>query len=272
LPGTADLQQRRPYGSRFPQLGAINEFQTVGNSNYNSLQAMWNVSGWRGLAGRIAYTWSKSIDLGSDARFILPANSYNLRGERGRSDFDATHVFVAGLTYRLPEFAAIGKRLAGGWELASFATAHTGLPIDLRAGTNVSNSFDGMDRVDVIGDPFAGIPPPPNPTSVRFFNAAFARPAAGSFGNLGRNTLSGPGFGAIDFSVIKTTAVTERVGLQFRVEVFNLTNRANYANPGNSLAAATAFGVITNTRNGGSAPGIGPGEPRSVQLALKMQF
>jgi hypothetical protein len=173
----------------------------------------------------------------------------------------------------VPTLAPLGKGLGGGWELAGFATAHTGLPIDLRAGTNVSNSFDGMDRVDVIGDPFSNIPPAPNSTSVRFFNpAAFSRPVAGTFGNLGRNVLSGPNFAALDFSVIKTTAITERVGLQFRVEMFNLTNRANYANPGNSLAATTSFGVITNTRNGGSAPGIGPGEPRSVQLAMKLQF
>jgi hypothetical protein len=89
---------------------------------------------------------------------------------------------------------------------------------------------------------------------------------------VGRNALSGPGFGAIDASVIKTTAITETIGLQFRVEIFNLTDRANYANPGTSLVAATSFGVITNTRNGGSAPGIGPGEPRSVQVAIKVLF
>ena len=267
------MQQRRPFGGRFPQLGAINELQTVGNSGYNSLQAMLNANGWRGLVARFAYTWSKSIDLGSDARFILPANSYDLRRERGRSDFDATHVFVAGFTYALPALKGTPKRIGTGWEVAGFATAHTGLPIDLRAGSNISNSFDGMDRVDIVGDPFANIPAAPNVTSARFFNpAAFIRPATGTFGNIGRNAISGPSFGALDFSVIKRTRISERADLQFRVEMFNITNRANYANPGASFAATTNFGVITNTRNGGSAPGIGPGEPRSAQLALKLLF
>jgi hypothetical protein len=164
-------------------------------------------------------------------------------------------------------------RWGSGWSVAGFGTAHTGLPFDLRAGTNVSNSGDGMDRVDIVGDPFAGVPAAPNATSRRFFNpAAFAMPAPGTFGNAGRNVFSGPAFASLDFSVIKVTPVTERVSFQFRLEFFNLTNRANYANPGNSLAAATSFGVITNTRNGGGAPGIGPGEPRSIQLATKLQF
>jgi hypothetical protein len=274
LPGTSGTtQQRRPFSGRFPELAAINELQTIGNSSYNSLQAMLNVNGGKGLVGRLAYTWSKSMDVGSDARFILPANSYNLRGERGRSDFDATHVFVAGFTYQLPRVKALPARLANGWQLAGFATAHTGLPIDLRAGTNVSNSFDGMDRVDVVGDPFTGVPPVQSATSVAYFNpAAFARPAVGTFGNFGRNAISGPGFGALDVSAIKNTQLTERLSLQFRVETFNVTNRANFANPGNSLAAATTFGIMTNTRNGGSAPGIGSGEPRSLQLALKLLF
>jgi hypothetical protein len=274
IPGaTGTLQQRRPFGGRFPQLGAINELQTVGNSGYNSLQTMLNANGWRGLVARFAYTWSKSIDLGSDARFILPANSYDLRRERGRSDFDATHVFVAGFTYALPALKATPKRIGTGWEVAGFATAHTGLPIDLRAGSNISNSFDGMDRVDIVGDPFANIPAAPNAASARFFNpAAFTRPATGTFGNIGRNAISGPSFGALDFSVIKRTRISERTDLQFRVEMFNITNRANYANPGTSFAATTNFGIITNTRNGGSAPGIGPGEPRSVQLSLKLLF
>jgi hypothetical protein len=59
---------------------------------------------------------------------------------------------------------------------------------------------------------------------------------------------------------------------EFRAEAFNLFNRTNWANPGTSFAATTSFGLMTNTRNGGSAPGIGPGEPRSIQLALKLRF
>jgi hypothetical protein len=234
---------------------------------------MLNVNEWKGLVARVAYTWSKAIDNGSDARFIIPANSYDLRRERGRSDFDARHVFVAGLSYEIPAWRALPSRLAEGWSLNSFITAHTGLPMDIRAGSNVSNSFDSADRVDLVGDPFAGVTQPANATTRAFFNpAAFARPATGAFGNLGRNVFSGPDFSTVDFSVFKTTKLREHTAVQFRVEIFNLFNRANFANPGTSLAAATSFGIITNTRNGGGAPGIGPGEPRSAQLALKLLF
>jgi hypothetical protein len=274
LPGVPGaLQSRRPFGARFPEFGAINELQTIGNSSYNSLQTMLNVNEWKGLSVRVAHTYSKAIDNGSDARFIIPANSYDLRRERGRSDFDARHVFVAGMTYELPAWRRLPERLAKNWQFNSFITAHTGLPLDIRAGSNVSDSFDGADRVDLVGDPFAGVTQPANTTVRAFFNpAAFALPARGTFGNLGRNAISGPGFSAVDFSVFKTTAVRERASIQFRFEVFNLFNRSNWANPGVSRASATSFGLITNTRNGGSAPGVGPGEPRSVQLALKVLF
>jgi hypothetical protein len=274
LPGTTGtVQSRRPFGAQFPDLGTINELQTIGNSQYNALQLMFNVNEWKGLVARVAYTWSKAIDNGSDARFIVPANSYDMRRERGRADFDARHVFVTGLSYEIPAWRALPSRLAEGWSLNSFITAHTGLPIDIRAGSNVSNSFDGADRVDLVGNPFAGVLQPANTTTRAFFNpAAFARPATGTFGNLGRNVFSGPDFGTVDFSVFKTTKLREHTALQFRVEIFNLFNRANFANPGTSLAAATSFGIITNTRNGGGAPGIGPGEPRSAQLALKLLF
>ena len=128
------------------------------------------------------------------------------------------------------------------------------------------------DRVDVVGDFSTGIAARANPfAAVPWFNPkAFAAAAAGTFGNIGRDIIRGPGFGAVDFSIFKETAITERIKTQFRVEIFNLFNRANYANPGSNLNSASTFGLITNTRNGASAPGIGFGEPRNAQLALKL--
>ena len=97
-------------------------------------------------------------------------------------------------------------------------------------------------------------------------------PAAGTFGNLARNALYGPGFKAVDVSVFKTTKLTDGASLQLRCEIFNLFNRVNWGNPGSSLSNSTKFGVLTNTRNGNNAPGIGPGEPRNIQLAMKFLF
>ena len=101
--------------------------------------------------------------------------------------------------------------------------------------------------------------------------AAFAQPTAGAFGNLARNKYYGPRYGSVDFSVYKDTKITERISTQFRVEIFNLFNRVNLAPPSNYTGGG--FGQVTDTigdYNG--APGIGPGEPFNLQLALKIIF
>ena len=115
--------------------------------------------------------------------------------------------------------------------------------------------------------------PTTTPLSLQYFNpAAFAAPAAGTFGNLERNALYGPGFDSVDLSVFKTTKLSGGASVQLRCEIFNVFNTINWANPGASLSSSTSFGVITNTRNANNAPGIGAGEPRNVQLAAKIIF
>ena len=155
----------------------------------------------------------------------------------------------------------------------SLITLHGGTPLNILAGTNRSGTGENRDRVDVVGDPFAGFSPAiPNSLAIQYITkAAFANPATGTFGNIGRNALYGPGFGAVDFSVFKTTPITEKLRAEFRVEIFNLTNRTNYANPDTTFSSGS-FGQITSTRNGGSAPGLGFGEPRNTQLGLRLIF
>jgi len=149
-------------------------------------------------------------------------------------------------------------------------TAHTGLPILFRAGTDVNQDGDVYDRINLVGDPFANLPAAPNATSRVWVNrAAFANPASGTTtGNLGRNTVYGPGFFSIDPSMFKEIPIKERLRAQFRIEVFNVLNWTNYANPTTTFNSGS-FGLISNTRNGSGAPGLGFGEPRNVQLALK---
>jgi hypothetical protein len=114
---------------------------------------------------------------------------------------------------------------------------------------------------------------------VQWFNpASFVDPPAGTYGNYRRNSFFGPGFGDVDLSVFKNTPITERVNTQFRVEMFNLTNRLNLASPGptqlgNNATDSSSFGQTGSTIGSGNfAPGIGPGEPFNVQLALKVLF
>ena len=151
-------------------------------------------------------------------------------------------------------------------------TFTTGNPINPLAGSNVSGSGENKDRVNLVGDPYANIPVLTNTLAKQYFNpAAFAKPAAGSFGNLGRNTLYGRGFGSVDFSMFKNVPITEKIRGQLRCEIFNLMNRTNWANPTVTLTSSS-FGQLTSTKNAASVPGLGFGEPRNVQLAFKIML
>ena len=136
----------------------------------------------------------------------------------------------------------------------------------------MSGTSENKDRANVIGNPYLNVPTLTGTLAVQYFNpAAFGKPAAGTYGNLGRDVLYGPGFGAVDFSLFKNIPIAERVHGQFRVEIFNLFNRTNWANPTTTFTSSS-FGELTQTKNASSAPGLGFGEPRNIQLALKIIF
>ncbi len=263
---------RRLLADQYPTLGAINILETIANSNYNSLQTQLRMTRWKGFNATMNYTWQKALDNGSNVRNAIPANSFNLRREYGPSNFDIRQIFTGFVSYDVPSFGSKLPRLTKGWQLHSLFTAHTGEPLDLLSGTNRSGTNDGRDRVDVVGNPFSGVASRATPFgAIPYFNpASFTAAATGTWGNIGRDAFYGPGFGSVDFSIFKETPITERIKTQFRVEIFNIFDRANLANPGTNFNSASTFGLITNTRNGGSAPGIGFGEPRNVQLALKI--
>jgi hypothetical protein len=260
----------RPLAQLYPTLGAINQLGGIADSSYNSLQLAMRQRLWKGLTANVNYTYSHALD---DASSVgTPANSYNLKNDWGSSTFDTRHIMTSFLSYDLPKWTRFASGLTNGWQFNSLLTFTTGAPINITAGTNVSGTSEGKDRADLVGNPFANVPVLTNTRAVQYFNpAAFAKPAAGTFGNLGRDTLYGPGFGAVDFSIFKKIPVTERIAGQFRVETFNMLNRTNWANPNTTLTSAT-FGQLTQTKNGSSAPGLGFGEPRNIQLALKLTF
>jgi hypothetical protein len=165
------------------------------------------------------------------------------------------------------------KLLRNGWSLNSLMTFGTGQPFNVTTSTDNTGTDEGVQRPDLIGNPYAGVSHAFSKSGVQWINrAAFAQPADGTFGNLPRNFLYGPGFSSVDFSVIKNTKVTERVNVQFRVELYNLFNRINLAPPSGGFGSG-GFGVTADTigdYNG--APGIGPGEAFNMQLGLKITF
>jgi hypothetical protein len=269
-------------------LGNITQIESTGNSSYNALWATANKRLSRGLQFNASYTWSKSIDYNSlNSQGIVVQDSYNLRDSRGLSDFDARHRFVLSTIYELP---FKGNELMKGWQLGAIVQAQSGNPINvvtnLATITGVATVRPDLIRpVEITGNPTqwfsnAVVCDPrvltstiPNDPRVCANGAAFALPFSPSgvphLGNLGRNVLIGPGFDNVDFSVIKNTMLGETARLQFRAELFDVFNHANFGQPGRvATPGSTSFGVITNTR---FATGDS-GSSRQIQFALKLNF
>jgi hypothetical protein len=214
-----------------------------------------------------SYTYAKSIDDASgffsttgDPNF--PQNAYDLRAERGRSDFDIRRRFAFSYADDLPFLKR--HRWIGGWRSFGVLTFQTGrpftvslLPDDDNSNTGISQlGFGANDRPNVVGNPALA-----NPSPREWFNAAaFAAPPYGSFGNAGRNILNGPGMQAVNVSIVKNTALAERLNAQFRAEFFNALNRTNFNLPDNFLGSPT-FGQVVSAQ-----------DPRRIQFALKFLF
>jgi hypothetical protein len=279
----------RPYYSAFPQFSTINEIDSIGNSEYHGLLASLRTNLWHGLSSQFSYVYGHAIDDGSAIRSRNPTDSRNLRFDRGNSDFDVRHTFSDYIVYALPAFGHGPARLVQGWQLNSLMSFHSGFPFTAYSGRNVSGTFEGRDRADLIGDPYKGGSQAIITTSsgnkyVQYLNRdAFAQPAPGTFGNLARNALFGPGYADVDLAVVKNTPINERVSTQFRLEMFNVFNRNNLPIPGSGGASMTSppgtklngssFGRIFDTVGDYiGAPGIGAGEPFNIQLALKIVF
>jgi len=250
-----------------PNFSEIDIIESQANSTYHSLQARLQQRLWQGLSLLASYTYAKSIDDASgffnttgDPNF--PQNSYDLSAERGRSDFDIRQRFTLSYAYDLPLFKR--HRWRGGWQSFGVLTFQTGqpftvalLPDDDNSNTGISQlGFGANDRPNVTGNPVLASPTPRE----WFDTAAFTTPPYGSFGNAGRNILSGPGVQVVNVSIVKNTAITERLNAQFRTEFFNALNHTNLNLPDNFLGSPT-FGQVVSAQ-----------DPRRIQFALKLLF
>ncbi len=267
----------RPYSSEFPSVTFINEIQSIGTSNYNALQATIRASGLHGITAQAAYTWSKSMDEVTAYRGALPQDSFNFKGDYGPSDFDNRNIFVGLISYDVPGSSHM-QALTKGWQVNSLMTFHGGLPFSVYSSADTSGTNDGNQRANLVSgvNPNAGFRK--GGVGLNWLNpAAFVDAPAGTWGTTGRNEFVGPGYGDVDFSVFKNTHIWERVTTQFRVEMFNLFNRTNYAPPlqGNfnpSYTPDNGLALFTTIGSFNGAPGIGAGEPFNTQLALKIMF
>ncbi|HEX7227079.1 MAG TPA: TonB-dependent receptor, partial [Candidatus Binatia bacterium] len=240
-------------------LNNIVQIEGTGNSSYNALWLTASKRLSRGLQFNASYTFSKSIDYNSlNSQGIVVQDSYNLRGSRGLSDFDARHRFVISGLYELP---FRGNQLVEGWQLSTIVQSQSGNPVNIVVNNAAFTGTNNTVRPDVTGP--IEILGTPN----RWFDTSPFVVPVGRFGNLGRNVVIGPGFNNTDFSVIKRTMLTESQLIEFRWEVFDLFNHANFGQPGRVVGTAN-FGQITNTR----FPTGDSGSSRQMQFALKYKF
>ncbi|MGH9540329.1 MAG: carboxypeptidase regulatory-like domain-containing protein [Terriglobales bacterium] len=251
-------------GNPFPQYARVTEIIAGGNSNYNALWVTAKKHLGRGLEFDANYTWSHAIDYNSlNSEGIAVQDSLDFRNDRGSSDFDARHHFTFSGVYSLP-FAQ--NRFVKDWQVAGVVTLQSGNPFTVFVpGFNPTTGTSGLTRANLVADPTLS-----DPTVNAWFNtAAFANPgaAAGALGDEGRNTLFGPGFTNVDFSLARKFPVGERVTIELRADAFDLFNHANFGQPSATLGSAT-FGEIRGTR---FAPGDS-GSSRQIQLGLKVTF
>jgi len=265
-----------------PSLANTWTWFSKGNSNYNALQVDVNHRFSHDLVLRGAYTWSKALDNGDSLNQTtagnapgLASNPYDLHADWGPATYDVRNIAVVSAVYALPfrngkapgrDLGSLANSVVSGWSVNSIVTIQSGFPITPQLSYNPSNDGDTRNPVrpfvnpDFHGSAILGKP-------AQWFNpGAFLAPLpnSGFWGNLGRDTLNGPGLGTWDFSTFKDTKIRERMNVEFRAELFNLLNRANFNTP-NLIAFTPACvsgtaGAITSTST----------TSRQVQFALKV--
>jgi hypothetical protein len=269
-----------------PKFQAVALTDNTATSDYYALQLKFERRLSRGLQALASYSFSHSIDIASKDAF---ANDHNTPGtlanpnvDRGDSDFDIRHSFTAGVTYDLPSPGSheVVHATLGGWSLDGFVLARSAPPDDLVGAIVVAANTTLTFRPNVNPGVPLELHGKQYPGGKIFNSGAFATPPTGQQGDFGRNVLRGFGAWQADLALQRQFRVTEKVGLRFRAEFFNIFNHPNFGNPGNDLTSLL-FGHSTQTLasslgSGGANGGFNPlyqiGGPRSIQLALKLQF
>lgn len=259
---------------------------SLGTSNYNALEVDVNRRFSHGLSLRGVYTWSKSLDDGDSLNATtasnapgLVSNPFDLHADYGLATYDVRHIGVINAVYALPfgKGQPFGNSLEGwsnalvsGWSVNSIVTLQSGFPFTPQLSYNPSNNGDTRNPVRPFVNPAFTSPVILGKPSQWFDPNAFLAPPAGSgfYGNLGRDTLIGPGLATWDFSTFKTTTLRERLSLQFRAEIFNLLNRANFNTP--NLITFTSSTAGTKTSGTAGSMTSTSTTSRQIQFGLKL--
>ena len=257
-----------------PVFSSIFAEDTIGNSNYNSFQAMVQRNFSKGLQFQASYTWAKSFDYGST--FEGQLNPVDPRLSYALSEFDARQRFVfnAYWQFPVPPYPGAKGAFLDGWAASGIVTLQSGFPIRITAGGQ-DNELNTSYFFESAGEPNQMLPwktlSPQNNNSYYFnpniysidpnsINYLTGQPLLGTYGNTPRTVCCGPGIANVDMTIEKATKIGERVNTLFRVDFFNLFNHTQFYNPVGD-ATSLQFGQVTTAR-----------DPRLVQFAFKVSF
>jgi hypothetical protein len=262
--GTLSQNQRRPYFSRYGWTQDISVFCNCGTNRYDSLQTKFTKRFSRGYSVYAQYTFQHERQHGGDQFFYLPDLEY------GPADWDRVHSFSIATTYELP--FAHENRWLGGWQINQATIIQSGLPFNVNYNDAGADRDAGPNRPDLTGDPSGPQTRDQwfNAAPIGSANSAFSRPAKGTYGNLPRNDLRGPGYWRVDASLFKKFRVMNDQELEVRIESVNLLNHVNLGNPDSTIGVPgnpnVNAGRITSTAYGGTDP------QRNFQFAVKYRF
>lgn len=255
-----------------PTLDQIDLRGEDGVSSFHGLLSTIQINSWKGLLVRANYMLSHAINDGSAGGGGADNNgTQNVACrscDKSNSSIDARHVFTANFAYDIP----LGrKHWYGGWQWNGISTARSGLPVNVSITRKATDVPDGNTLSGQRPDLVPGVPLYLDYGSTgRWLNpAAFAVPAVGKWGNLGRNVLRAPGLFQIDTGLSKKTRVTEQLGLELGVQVFNILNHPQLAAPAANISSTSNFGRITAPIN---ATPVGAGTPRQIQFLARLSF
>jgi hypothetical protein len=296
-----------PYGAYY-----VLQENSTGASNYNALQVSYRITGWKGVTSMLNYVYSKSLDNSSDGEDFEPNEAQPNDSTRpwleyGPSSFNIPHRLTWNFGYEFQHMGGGMQKLKNGWGINSILTLQAGQPFHLNYNfwDDYSGSGNAFDRPDVVGpivyhkrDPFNyldlssfAIPCTIDPTQGANGLATDCAIGTRHFGNMGRNSLSGPTFKEWNFSLYKKTNLTENITLKLGADFFNLLNHPNFANPLlpafiadaaatgsfalNSAGREVTSGSLPITATGDVGignPFIGGGGPRGIQLSAVFKF
>lgn len=254
---------------------AMSGFASVtwdGWEKYHALALTFTQRAWRGLVVNSTYTWSKALDDASNpgadnAGPNFPQDPSNLAAEKGLSDFDHRHRFVTNLLYQIPflkNSQGWMHTAFGEWQVGGIWTLESGSPFTVNLSTDVANNGEPLSapsqRPNLTCNPNSGAKTP-----AQWFNTScFSVPAPFTYGNAGRDIVTGPGLDDFDATLQKEFPVRENMKLQFRLDIFDFFNHPNFNAPvgaGRTFSTASSFGAITSAQ-----------DPRDMQFSLRFAF